>query len=88
MMGGSWGGWQEGLGAGGEADPQQCRNARGVAARGGGRDWQTPDARLLLQLLWATGRWPVQPMSVCAPHEPVPSGVHRRRTRKASRRST
>lgn len=81
MTGGSW--------AGEEADPQQCRNARGVAARGGGRDQQTPDARLRLPLLWAAGRWPVQLMSLRAPHAlPVPLGVHSRRTRRALRRST
>lgn len=75
-------------GAGGEADPQQCRNARGVAARGGGRDWQTPDARLRLRLPWAAERWLVRLMSLRGPHTPIPSGVHSRKTRRASRRST
>lgn len=71
-----------------EADPQQCRNARGVAARGGGRAGQTPDARLRLRLPWAAGRWLVQRMSLRAPHPPVPSALRSTRTKRARRRST
>ena len=90
VMGGCHHECWEGPGAGGEAEPQQCRNARGVAARGSGRVWQTPDARLRRQLRLprAAGRWLVQLMSLCAPHAPVPLGVCSRRTRRASRRST
>uniref|UniRef100_A0A8B9F0S9 Beta/gamma crystallin 'Greek key' domain-containing protein n=1 Tax=Amazona collaria TaxID=241587 RepID=A0A8B9F0S9_9PSIT len=78
---------QEGPRAGRRPIPK-CRNARGVAARGGGRVWQTPDVRLLLQPPWAVARWLVQPTSVRAPHAPVPLVLHSRRTRRAWRRST
>uniref|UniRef100_A0A8C3KNC9 Crystallin beta-gamma domain containing 2 n=1 Tax=Calidris pygmaea TaxID=425635 RepID=A0A8C3KNC9_9CHAR len=76
-----------GVGAEEKAKPV-CRNARGVAARGGGRDWQTPDVRLCLRLPCTVRRWLVPPMSLHAPNTPVPLDVHSRRTRRASRRST
>lgn len=59
-----------------------------MAAQGSGRDWQTPDLSLWLQLLWAVERWLLQLTSLRAPHTPVPSGVPSRRTRRAARRST
>lgn len=78
---------QKGPGAGRRLIPK-CRNAQGVAARGGGRVWQTPDVRLQLQPPWVAVRWLLQPMSLCAPHAPVPLALHSRRTRRAWRRST